>query len=129
MGGRAAEDMVFNDQNITSGCYSDFVKATELARRMVCYFGMSSKLGPVVYSQSQGTFEYSQDTAEMIDNEVRNLMNSSYEESKKILQDNRGKLDILAQALLEKETLTLKKSINYWILLPVHFIHLIKEVT
>ena len=105
MGGRAAEDLVFNDQNVTSGCQNDFVKATELARRMVCLYGMSHVLGPVVYSQSQGTFEYSQHTAEMIDTEVRNLMNTSYEESKKILQENRQKLDILAQALIEKETL------------------------
>ena len=105
MGGRAAEDLVFNDKNVTSGCQNDFAKATELARKMVCLYGMSHVLGPVVYSQSQGTFEYSQHTAEMIDTEVRNLMNTAYEESKRILQENRQKLDTLAQALIEKETL------------------------
>ena len=103
LGGRAAEELVFD--TITSGASNDFQEATHLARSMICYYGMSDKLGPVVYSQTHGAFEYSQNTAELIDNEVRNLMNRCYEEAKNILDINKDKLELLAKALLEKETL------------------------
>jgi cell division protease FtsH len=106
MGGRVAEDLVFEDKNVTTGCYSDFIKATELARKMVCYFGMSEKVGPVIYGQNQyGGFNYSEGTAQKIDEEVRAILDTCYNDAKKILLENRQKLDRLAQALLEKETL------------------------
>jgi cell division protease FtsH len=105
MGGRAAEDLVFEDRNVTSGCYSDFVKATELGRKMVCDFGMSEKVGPVVYSQNGYGLSCSEGTALKIDEEVRSIMENCYRDSKAILLSNREKLDRLAQALLEKETL------------------------
>jgi len=91
--------------NVTSGCYSDFVKATELGRKMVCYFGMSEKVGPVVYGENAHGLNYSDGTALKIDEEVRSIMENCYRDSKAILVDNREKLDKLAQALLEKETL------------------------
>ena len=105
MGGRAAEDLVFEDRNVTSGCYSDFVKATELGRKMVCDFGMSEKVGPVVYSQNGYGLSCSEGTALKIDEEVRAIMENCYKDSKAILLNNREKLDKLATALLEKETL------------------------
>ena len=105
MGGRAAEDIVFEDRNVTSGCYSDFLKATELGRRMVCDFGMSEKVGPVVYTQNGYGFNYSDGTALKIDEEVRSIMENCYLDAKNILATNRDKLEKLAQALLEKETL------------------------
>lgn len=107
MGGRAAEDLVFEDRNVTTGCYSDFVKATELGRKMVTMFGMSSKIGPVIYGQSQpgDGYQYSEGTAQKIDDEVHAILEASYAHSKDILSQNRDKLDKLAQALLEKETL------------------------
>ncbi len=107
MGGRAAEDLVFEDRNVTTGCYSDFVKATEMGRKMVTMFGMSDKIGPVIYGQSQPGYgyQYSEGTAQKIDEEVHTILKDSYEQSKAILQANRDKLEKLAQALLEKETL------------------------
>ncbi len=105
MGGRAAEDLVFEDRNVTSGCYSDFLKATELGRKMVCDFGMSEKIGPVVYTQNGYGLNYSDGTALKIDDEVRQIMETCYKDSKEILLSNREKLDKLANALLEKETL------------------------
>ena len=107
MGGRAAEDLVFEDRNVTTGCYSDFVKATELGRKMVCYFGMSAKIGPVIYGQNQPGqgFNYSEGTAQKIDEEVHAIMDECYKSTRQVLSDNREKLDKLAQALLEKETL------------------------
>ena len=107
MGGRAAEDLVFEDRNVTTGCYSDFVKATELGRKMVTMFGMSSKIGPVIYGQSQPGYgyQYSEGTAQKIDDEVHTILEDSYAHSKAILTQNREKLEKLAQALLEKETL------------------------
>jgi cell division protease FtsH len=103
LGGRAAEDLVFGKE--TSGAYDDFVKATEQARKMVCYLGMSSVIGPVVYGQSSTDFEYSQNTAEQIDKEVKQILVESYQAAKGILEKNREKLDTLANALFEKETL------------------------
>jgi cell division protease FtsH len=103
LGGRAAEHIVFN--RLTTGAYSDFKAATDIARRMICNYGMSEKLGPVVYSQSQGDFVYSQKTAEIIDEECRNIIEESYKKSYKLIEDNRDKLDKLANALLEKETM------------------------
>ena len=107
MGGRAAEDLVFNDRNTTSGCYSDFVKATEMGRKMVCYFGMSSKIGPVIYGQNAAgqMFNYSEGTAQKIDEEVHAILDECYQSAKQSLAENREKLDKLALALLEKETI------------------------
>ena len=102
LGGRAAEELAFN--TATTGASSDLTRASDIIRDMVCRFGMS-KLGPVVYSQAQGDFIYSQKTAEEIDKEVQRIMGESYQKTLSLLTTNRDKLDKLANALLEKETL------------------------
>ncbi len=103
LGGRVAEELVFN--KLSTGAYSDFQAATAIARDMVCRYGMSDKLGPVVYSQREGEFVYSQHTAETIDAEVRAIIDACYKDAKELLTTNRDKLDKLSFALLEKETM------------------------
>lgn len=102
LGGRGAEELVFN--SLETGVYSDFKAATQEARKMVCSFGMSSALGNVVYDQD-GDYRYSEETARMIDQEVRTIIDSCRTAVINLLQANRDKLDVLAKALLEKETL------------------------
>lgn len=103
MGGRAAEELVFN--TYSTGAYSDFSAATEIARNMVCVYGMSSKVGTVVYKQGRGTFAYSEKTANLIDEEVQDILDVQYQRAMGLLKDNRDKLDLLAETLLDKETL------------------------
>jgi cell division protease FtsH len=113
MGGRAAEELVFNE--ITTGAQNDIETATEMARRMVCEFGMSGRLGTLTYGKRErqmflgrDLFEernYSEQTAVMIDEEVRKLIDSSYDRAKKTLMAHRDQLDRLATTLLEKEVL------------------------
>ncbi|NBQ17527.1 ATP-dependent zinc metalloprotease FtsH [bacterium] len=103
LGGRVAEELVFN--KLSTGAYSDFQAATAIARDMVCRYGMSDKLGPVIYSQREGEFIYSQHTAETIDTEVRAIIDACYKDAKELLTSNRDKLDKLSFALLEKETM------------------------
>jgi cell division protease FtsH len=104
LGGRVAEEMVFN--KVTSGAHNDFKKVTDIVRRMVCGMGMSDKLGPVIYGQGSLDYQYSQQTAQLIDDEVRSIIKKCYDEAKQLLTENRDKLDQLARALLEKETLS-----------------------
>lgn len=102
LGGRVAEELVFNI--IGTGASNDFEKATELAHKMVRYYGMSDKLGPVIYND-RGQFKYSQKTAELIDQEVKSILEQAYEKTKELLSQNRDMLDKLSLTLLEKETL------------------------
>ncbi len=113
MGGRAAEDLVFG--RFTTGAANDLKQATDTARRMVCSYGMSEKLGPVSYSDDgQDVFlgrdyvqqkTYSGDKAREIDEEVSQLCHGLYAEAKQMLEDNRDLLDRISEALLERETL------------------------
>ncbi len=103
LGGRASEELVF--AKATTGAYSDFKAATAIVREMVCNYGMADDLGQVVYAQGQGDYVYSQKTAERIDEQVQKIMDDCYARTMKMLTDNRDKLDLLAQTLLEKETL------------------------
>jgi len=103
LGGRIAEEIEFEE--LSTGAYSDFLAATDIARDMVCRYGMTDALGPVVYSQRQGDFVYSQKTAEKIDNEVKAIIENCYAQAKEMLNQNRDKLTQLSQALLEKETM------------------------
>jgi cell division protease FtsH len=103
LGGRIAEEIEF--QELSTGAYSDFLAATDIARDMVCRYGMTDALGPVVYSQRQGDFVYSQKTAEKIDNEVKAIIETCYTQAKEMLNQNRDKSTQLSQALLEKETM------------------------
>lgn len=112
MGGRAAEELVMGD--ITTGAYSDLKQATSLARSMVCEWGMSSVMGPQTFEQHQKPIflgrgvphaaEYSDETAQKIDQEVTRLVTEAYDKAMTILKENRSLLDILANLLLEQET-------------------------
>jgi cell division protease FtsH len=112
-GGRVAEELVLSD--ITTGAANDIEKATELARKMVCEWGMSNALGPVKFSTpSEEPFlgmelgqrtEYSDETARAIDNEVREILTDAYERAKSVLKSNMESLHRMAAALLEREVL------------------------
>jgi len=113
-GGRAAEQIVFGD--ITTGAGNDIERATEIARSMVCSWGMSEKLGPLSYEKSEGpvflgmqysqkTKEYSEAKAEEIDKEVFSLIDNAYKQAVQILTENRDALERLTEALLEFETI------------------------
>ncbi|MFP3915134.1 MAG: ATP-dependent zinc metalloprotease FtsH [Actinomycetota bacterium] len=108
LGGRAAEEVVFG---VTStGAESDMVQATQIARSMVGRWGMSPAIGPVSVLDEQqrdpfGRPEVSQDTLRLLDSEVRRILDEAYAEAVQLLVDNRERLDALAEALLEKETL------------------------
>ena len=103
LGGRVAEELCFDE--ISTGAYSDFVNATRIARRMVCKYGMSEDVGLVIYEQEHGKYQYSEKMAEKIDSAVQTIMNNCHTRSRQIISENRDKLDRLANALLEKETL------------------------
>ena len=113
MGGRVAEELVF--QEITTGAQNDIENATELARRMVCEFGMSDRLGALTYGKRErqmflgrDLFEdrnYSEQTAIMIDEEVRRLVDTSYQRARQLLHEHRAQLETVANALLEREVL------------------------
>lgn len=105
LGGRIAEEIVFN--TLSTGASSDFKVATDIARKMVCVYGMSENLGPIIYESSSyyGRSEgYSQETARKIDEEIRSILQMCYDKAKDLLVAHRGKLDQLAHLLLEKET-------------------------
>jgi cell division protease FtsH len=116
MGGRVAEQLVFSD--ITTGAGNDLERATELARHMVCDWGMSETLGPLTFGKREEQIflgreiaqhrDYSEDTAVKIDKEVTRLVMDSYEKAKGILQGHGDTLQRLAGALLERETLDAK---------------------
>jgi cell division protease FtsH len=113
MGGRAAEELVLKRQ--TTGAGNDIERSTEIARKMVCEWGMSEKLGPLTFGQKEEQIflgrefaqhrDYSEETARLIDNEIRMIVNQSYEKAKDLLQKNLTTLEKLANALLEKEVL------------------------
>jgi cell division protease FtsH len=114
LGGRAAEQIVFND--ITSGASNDIEHVTEIARTMVTRLGMSQDMGPMIYGKKEEMIflgreiteqrDYSEAVAEQIDSEVRRLVNDAYKQALDILTQYREKLDAVAQKLLETETLS-----------------------
>ncbi len=114
-GGRAAEELVFGSDRVTTGAASDFQQATELARRMVTEFGMSEVVGPITVvehpelppfgRQVVQRLEVSQHTAELVDGEVRRIVQEAYTRASDVIRANRGALDALANMLLERETL------------------------
>jgi len=113
LGGRVAEQVIFGD--ITTGAHNDLQKATQIARQMVCRFGMSEKLGPMIFGKENGMVflgrdlmeerNYSEETARLIDSEVKRIIEEAYAKAQKLLTENRDKLELLAKMLLEKETL------------------------
>jgi len=119
LGGRVAEEVTFKE--ITTGAHDDFKKATKIARSMVTEYGMSN-LGPMMLEEpSENTFlgrdytknrNISDTVAHEIDEEMRNIINSCYDKTKKIITENKDLLDLIANALLEVETIT-KEQIEY----------------
>jgi cell division protease FtsH len=114
LGGRVADEIVFGE--VTTGAQDDIKRATRLARAMVCELGMSTKLGPIAYGENEESVflgreissrreDYSEDTASEIDQEVKSIIESQHALASKIISENRERLDRLATALLERETL------------------------
>ncbi|NOZ68720.1 MAG: ATP-dependent metallopeptidase FtsH/Yme1/Tma family protein [Deferribacteres bacterium] len=113
MGGRAAEEIALG--HITTGAGNDLQRATDLARKMVCEWGMSERLGPLTFGKREEQIflgkeitkhkDYSEKTAEEIDEEVKSIVNERYQYARRLLLDNKTSLVNLAQALLERETL------------------------
>ena len=113
LGGRVAEALVLKE--ISSGASNDLQRATQLARQMICEYGMSENIGPVTFGHRQDQVflgrdiarnkDYSEDVAAEIDKEVRSFMEDAYAATEKLLADNIDKLHVIAKALMEKETL------------------------
>jgi cell division protease FtsH len=116
-GGRIAEEMVLGSEGITTGAANDIERATQLARNMVTKWGLSDKLGPLKYDEDTGEVflgmsagtqpkAISDDTARMIDEEVRRIIDECYSRARRILKENEDKLHNMADALMEYETLS-----------------------
>jgi len=114
LGGRVAEEIVYGEDEVTTGASNDLQQVASVARQMVTRFGMSDKLGPVALGRAQGGMflgrdiaaerDFSEDTAATIDSEVSDLVDTAYARATKVLVDNRIVLDELAEMLVENET-------------------------
>ena len=115
-GGRIAEELAFGPDAVTTGAANDIERATSLARSMVTKWGLSDRLGPLTYAEEAGEVflgrsvtqhkQVSDETARLIDEEVRRVIDTNYKRARDILTANRPKLDVMAQALIKYETLT-----------------------
>jgi cell division protease FtsH len=115
MGGRVAEEIIFGNDKVTSGASSDIEMATKMARNMVTKYGMSEKLGPLQYSENEEEVflgrsvqkhqNVSEDTARLIDSEIRIIVDKCYDLARKILTEKINDLHALAKGLIEYETL------------------------
>jgi cell division protease FtsH len=113
LGGRVAEELIFGD--VSGGASNDIQRATKIAQKMVTKLGMSGLLGPICYGSDQGEVflgrdfsssqDYSDETANKIDEEVHRLITEAYEKARKILQDNMDKLHFISEFLLKNETM------------------------
>jgi len=114
MGGKVAEELIFGPDNVTSGAASDIQQVTKIARAMVTQFGMSERLGNIDYANEQQSYlgvyqqgaQISPETQELIDEEVRRIVDEGYETAKRILIEHAEEHKRLAEGLLEYETLT-----------------------
>jgi cell division protease FtsH len=116
MGGRVAEEIIFGESKVTSGASSDIEMATKMARNMVTKFGMSSKLGPIQYGENEEEVflgrsvqkhqNVSEETAKLIDSEIRLIVDTCYDRARSILEDKIEDLHKLAKGLIEYETLS-----------------------
>ncbi|HNC69152.1 MAG TPA: ATP-dependent metalloprotease, partial [Pseudomonadales bacterium] len=115
-GGRIAEELILGADGITTGASNDIQRATEIARNMVTKWGLSERMGPLLYDESQeevflgraaamGSKHTSDDTAKKIDEEVRRIVDEAYATARKLLVDNIDKLHAMADALVQYETL------------------------
>ncbi|MEO8489718.1 MULTISPECIES: ATP-dependent zinc metalloprotease FtsH [unclassified Pseudomonas] len=115
-GGRIAEEMTLGFDGVTTGASNDIMRASQIARNMVTKWGLSEKLGPLMYAEDDGevflgrggggqSASFSGETAKLIDSEVRSIIDQCYGTAKQILTDNRDKLDAMADALMKYETI------------------------
>ncbi len=115
-GGRIAEEMTLGFDGVTTGASNDIMRASQIARNMVTKWGLSEKMGPLMYAEEEGEVflgrggssqngSLSGETAKMIDSEVRSIIDHCYTTAKQILADNRDKLDVMADALMKYETI------------------------
>jgi cell division protease FtsH len=112
-GGRIAEEIFMHQ--MTTGASNDFERATDIARRMVTHWGMSDALGPMVYGENEGEVflgrsvtthkNVSEATMQLVDAEIRRTIDQQYAVARKLIEDNRDKIEIMATSLLEWETL------------------------
>lgn len=114
LGGRLAEEIIFGEEEVTTGASNDLQQVARVAKQMITRFGMSDRLGPVALGRQQGNMflgrdimserDFSEETAAAIDEEVRKLVDTAYSRAKEVLVNNRKVLDEIAQMLIEKET-------------------------
>lgn len=114
-GGRVAEEMIFGEEHVTTGASNDIEKATEIARNMVTKWGLSDRLGPLTYGENDGqpfmgrgmsqSREISDSTAAAIDEEVKRIIDNSYNRAKNILEEKKDSLHLMAEALVNYETI------------------------
>ena len=110
-GGRIAEELVGGLDAVTTGASNDIERATQMARNMVTKWGLTEKMGPVLYGEDEsqqpggGNAHYSEDTSREIDQEVRTILDDAYSQAKKLLEDNRDILEVMKEALMEYETI------------------------
>jgi len=112
-GGRIAEELFMNQ--MTTGASNDFERATEIARNMVTRYGMSDELGPMVYGENEGEIflgrsvttqkNVSESTMQKVDEEIRKIIDGQYAVARRLLEGNRDKVEAMAKALLEMETI------------------------
>ena len=115
-GGRIAEEMTLGIEGVTTGASNDIQRATEMARNMVTKWGLSEKLGPLTYAEDDGEVflgrsaassskAHSGETAKVIDEEIKRIIDECYARARQILEENRDKLELMKDALLEYETI------------------------
>jgi cell division protease FtsH len=114
-GGRTAEQLIFGNEFVTTGAQNDIQRATDIARNMVTKWGLSERLGPLTYSEDDGEVflgrtvtrhkNISDETAHIIDEEIRAIIDCNYLRAEQILRDNLDKLHMMAEALIKYETL------------------------
>ena len=119
LGGRAAEEIVYGKDNVSTGASQDLINVTDMARKMVTAWGMSEKLGNMAYGKNQANVfmgrdfghqrDYSEQVAYEIDQEIKNIVDERYELAKKLLIDNRDMLEAISRELLDKETIDEKE--------------------
>ncbi len=119
-GGRIAEEMTLGELGVTTGASNDIQRATEMARNMVTKWGLSEKLGPLMYAEDDGEVflgrsaggtpkHHSGETAKLIDEEVKSIIDFCYNRARQILEDNRDKLELMKDALMEYETIDVEQ--------------------
>lgn len=115
LGGRAAEEIVYGKENVSTGASQDLINVTDMARKMVTAWGMSDKLGPMAYGKNQENVfmgrdfghqrDYSEQVAFEIDEEIKHIVDERYELAKRLLSENRDMLEAISRELLDKETI------------------------